>query len=100
MNKIGSLYQVKQYYWHVFTNKEKAGSSLLVTNMGREADAAAFDAHYKKYQDCNATYVSPNDLVVLLEFDEKFKKILSCNGEIGWTWVAEGYNDCFEEVKK
>jgi len=93
MNNIGKMYQIKEYYWLLFSVKSPAPAHPHATK------AAA--AHWGKRLNCNITYVSPNDLVVLLEWfiDEPFKKILSSNGEMGWICVGDSYNNCFEEVK-
>lgn len=91
MNKIGSLYQVKRLYWLVFPNKESA----VATATGATATAA----YLSKQLNCNVTYFSPNDLFVLLEVDGIYKKILSTDGTLGWTWFEDMFNDCFEEVR-
>lgn len=93
MNKTGSLYQVKKFYWLLFPSK-KTGSLAVLDVEAPSARAAYWSEQLK----CNVSYVSPNDLVVLLETDGKYKKILSCNGEVGWTWFADMFNEYFEEV--
>jgi len=103
MNKIGGLYVVKKYYWLLFSNKEAvafapAGISLASTLRPTTSSAAA--ASWSKKYNCNVSYFSPNDLVVLLEVDGEYKKLLSSSGEMGWTWFIEDFNDCFEEVNE
>ena len=79
---IGSLHQVKKYFWLLFPIKEMATDfpSLLA------APAAAW---YAARMSCNVTYFSPDSFVVCLEEDGNFKKFLTSEGLIGWTWVGE-----------
>ena len=88
---IGSLYQVKKYFWLLFPTKEIA---VGVT----DAPVAAAAWYSRKYN-CNVTYFSHDTFVVFLEEDGKFKKFLTSEGLIGWIWVGEEHNECFEEVK-
>ena len=107
---IGSLYQVKKYFWVLFPTKETISSS--VTDDDGYADPAArgpdavtaaaagtFAAWYSRKYNCNVTYFSHDTFVVFLEEDGKFKKFLTSEGLIGWTWLGERDNEYFEEVK-
>ena len=99
---IGSLYQVKKYFWLLFPIKEIVISSSEVVGAAAPASrraAAAAAAWYSRKYNCNVTYFSHDTFVVFLEEDGKFKKFLTSEGLIGWTWVGEEHNDCFEEVK-
>lgn len=110
MNNLGKMYQVKQYYWMLFPNKETALVARSVvsedtkfasrTIVSSTPSAWLHAAYLRKRLDCNVTYISPNDPVVLLEVDGECKKLLSSNGVIGWTWFSEPFNDCFEEVNQ
>lgn len=100
------MYQVKKWYWLLFPNKTLTGvhrstMSPDTSQHGAAASTALVDAtvaFWSKQYNCNVTYLSPKDILVLLETDGNLKKVLSTNGDIGWTWFSEGYNDCFEEV--
>lgn len=59
--------------------------------------AADYAAWYSGKYNCNVSWF--NSLVVCLEEDGKFKKVLTSKGLIGWTWVGEDCNFCFKEVK-
>ena len=48
---------------------------------------------------CEVSYFSLDSIVVFLEEDGIYKKFLTTDGLVGWTWFTEHYNDCFEEVK-
>ena len=99
---IGSLYQVKKYFWLLFPIKEIVISSSEVVGAAAPASrraAAAAAAWYSRKYNCNVTYFSHDTFVVFLEEDGKFKKFLTSEGLIGWTWFGERYNECFEEVK-
>lgn len=106
MNKIGKIYQVKERYWLLFSSKEVyryMEGELCQAHphpaTGPHADlfAASMAAYFSGRYNCNVSYISPNDLVLLLELDGKFKKVLTSNGEMGWTWFTDDYNECFEE---
>ena len=51
--------------------------------------AAPAAAWYAARMSCNVTYFSPDSFVVCLEEDGNFKKFLTSEGLIGWTWVGE-----------
>ena len=98
---IGSLYKVKKWSWLLFPTKETAE---LVTERATPiaiaySDASADAAWHSKLYNCEVTYFSPDSIVVFLEDDGKYKKVLTSEGLIGWTWFIKNYNDCFEEVK-
>jgi len=106
---IGSLYKVKECFWLLFPTKETAlapaahaaAPAAAATNRPVDddmvADAAA--SYWSKRFKCEVTYFSSDSIVVFLEEDGVFKKLLTADGKIGWTWFDENYNDCFEEVK-
>ena len=101
---IGSLYQVKKYFWLLFPTKEIISSSVTAaavttTTAAAAAAAGTFAAWYSRKYNCNVTYFSHDTFVVFLEEDGKFKKFLTSEGLIGWTWLGERDNECFEEVK-
>ena len=82
---IGSLYLVKELYRVLLPTKEIAVAWYCRGERGH-----------------SVSYIIPNELVVLLDKDETFLKVLTSDGRIGWAWVPwvnENYNDCFEEVK-
>ena len=91
--KIGSLYLVKKLYWFLFPTKEIA-SSRWPHPVPWGDDAAYWSKQFE------VTYFSPDSIVVFLEEDGEFKKVLTSDGRIGWTWLSENYNDSFEEVKE
>lgn len=102
MNKIGSLCQVKKWYWMVFSNKETAAAHAPnAAAGGRVQPAAAAITYYSTTFNCTVSYISPEDIFVLLETDGKLKKLLSSNGTLGWTWCEDRLlNGCFEEVTR
>ena len=103
---IGSLYQVKKRFWLLFPTKEivaSADAGVLsiskLCRLGFNADnenAAHYTARYSMMYNCNVSWFSPESFVVCLEEDGKFKKVLTSEGLIGWTWVDDNW---FEEVK-
>ena len=98
---IGSLYLVKKWHWLLFASKEIAYTMHQYENRppSTSSNAAADVAYWSKRYDCEVTYFSLDSIVVLLEEDGELKRVLTSDGKIGWIWVHENYNDCFEEVK-
>jgi hypothetical protein len=100
---IGSLYRVKKAYWLLFPSKESATTTAAATAPATAfvsaAGAAAVAAYYSKEYKENVTWFSLDSYIVFLEEDGKFRKFLTSEGLIGWTWFAKDYNDYFEEVK-
>jgi hypothetical protein len=102
--KIGALYRVKHLFWLLFPSKETAiaiNDSRSPRAMWTSSFAAVHvDSLYYSYElNCIITHLSPNDLIVLIEEDDKrYKKFLTTDGRIGWVWFDEDYNDWFEEM--
>jgi len=100
--KIGSLYTVKKFYWLLFPTKEIAAvAEHPASTHSAFADAlhaAATTAYWSRQLNCEVTCFSPDSIIVFLEEDGKYKKVLTSEGRIGWTWFIESYNECFEEV--
>ena len=101
---IGSLYQVKKYFWLLFPTKEiistvveDARDVMSVHALG----AADYAAWYSRKYNCNVSWFPPESFVVCLEEDGDYKKVLTSEGLIGWTRFGEhkSYNESFEEVK-
>ena len=95
---IGSLYTVKKWFWLLFPTKETAASAAPATvrNTPPPQLSPSDAAWYSKRFNCEVTYFSLDSIVVFLEEDGVFKKVLTSDGKIGWTWFTENYNDCFE----
>ena len=93
---IGSLYRVKKYFWLLFPTKEIATAAAAATTT---AVATAWAAAYWSGQlNCEVTYFSQEMLIVFLQENGIYKKVLTSDGKIGWTGFDESYNECFEEV--
>ena len=98
---IGSLYQVKKNSWLLFPTKETTAIHGFSHTSGYadNENAAWWAARYSRAYNCNVSWFSPESFVVFIEEDGKLKKFLTSEGLIGWTWVGEEHNDCFEEMK-
>ena len=99
---IGKLYTVKKWFWLIFPTKETAATLCgHAVRLGAATAAATHTAWYSKRYNCEVSYFSPDSIVVFLEEDGIYKKFLTTDGKIGWTWFGKGAscNDCFEEVK-
>ena len=97
---IGSLYVVKKYFWLLFPTKETAAaaSEMVDTIILTADDAATFAAYRSKQLKCEVTYFSPDSIITFLEEEGKFKKVLTSDGMIGWTWFFTKEYNCFKEV--
>ena len=102
MNNIGKMYQVKHFYWLLFPSKETAIDAGGAGTTSRTDDVIAghVAAYWSKKYNCNVTYISPNDILVLLEKDGLCKKVLSTSGEMGWIRFWKEYDDYVEEVNQ
>ena len=98
---IGNLYTVKKYFWLLFPTKETAGDAVVAATAADAPQAVVHAAYWSNRFNCEVTYFSLDSIVVFLEEDGVFKKVLTSDGRIGWTWFGEGAscNDCFEEVE-
>ena len=97
---IGSLYKVKKFFWFLFPTKAAAVAAYAARDPAAAATAFFAAADYWSRQlKCEVTYFSQDSIIVFLEEDGKYKKVLTSDGRIGWTWCDESYNDCYEEVK-
>ena len=90
---IGSLYRVKKDFWFLFPTREIAAAAAARSALARSAAA-----YWSKHSNCEVTYFSPDSIVVFLENDGKFKRVLTGDGRIGWIWFNKDYISCFEEV--
>ena len=103
------LDNLKKYFWVLFPTKEIVASAdagvLSISKLCRlgfisnNENAAHYTARYSRMYNCNVTWFSPESFVFCLEEDGKFKKVLTSEGLIGWTWFGERYNEYFEEIK-
>ena len=98
---IGSLHQVKKRFWLLFPTKETADLDGFRHTSGYadNENAAWYAARYSRLYNCNVTWFSPDSFVVCLEEDGDYKKVITSESLIGWIWVGEENNECFEEVK-
>jgi len=97
---IGALYVVKKWFWLLFPTKEIAAvAGHPASSPSAAARTTATTAYWSRQLNCEVTCFSPDSIIVFLEEDGKYKKVLTSDGKIGWTWFSETYNECFEEVK-
>jgi hypothetical protein len=106
--KIGSLYTVKKFCWLLFPTKDAA--ALFAASLALPLDALAAAAaaarvrvavaadYWSRQLNCEVTYFSQEMLIVFLQENGIYKKVLTSDGKIGWTWFTENYNECFEEA--
>jgi hypothetical protein len=100
--KVGKLYQVTTHFWMVFPSQELIHKALQFTSPVylNEAEARATSQYYNSRLNWKVSYIRPTDVFVPLQQDEKYRKILTANGEIGWIWVCESDSFLVEEIKQ
>ena len=97
---IGNLYTVKKWFWLLFPTKETADAMANDDILDSAAVSTdTFASWWSKTFNFEVTCFSPDSIVVFLEEDGIYKKFLTTDGKIGWTWFNENYNDSFEEMK-
>ena len=98
--KIGNLYLVKGYCWLLFPSKETAAITIAaeIVAAAHAVAVAATAVYYSRRLNCEVNYFSPDSYVVFFEEDGPLKRVLTADGKIGWTFLIDDYNDCFEEV--
>jgi hypothetical protein len=102
---IGKLYKVKKYYWILYPSRDIAALAYVAIAAAiATADVADNWANYWSEQlNCNVSYVETNSMFVLLEQTERFCKVLSTEGKVGWIIYPENEawtKNCIEEVKE
>ena len=101
---VGKLYQFKKLCWMLYPSKEIAALvAAPCYDLGTPAIAVAASttaAYYSKEYNCNVSYIFPKSIFCFLEQNEKFIKILSTNGELGWINLADWCKDDIEEVNQ
>ena len=88
--KIGSLYQIKKWFWLLYPTKDIAEAAAAGVVAAPAPKAAALHArYYSTYFNCNVSFIPQNSMFMLLEQTDKVCKILTTNGEIGWIFYPE-----------
>jgi hypothetical protein len=119
--KIGSLYEIKKWYWLLFPSKDiavatahrrgaPAAAAVVVADElqrthPRSAAAAAvsYADYWSREFNCNVSFVPQDSMFMLLEQDGNYCKILTTNGELGWIIYPENEawtKNCIEEVNQ
>ena len=85
--EIGKLYKTKEFYWMLYRSEDEIDIALV-------AGTATWARYWSK-----SSYIHPNTLFVLLEQKQKYCKVLSPEGNIGWIYLADWCRNDIEEVK-
>ena len=83
---IGGLYQIKKWFWLLYPTKDIAEAA---TAAAASHSPVATARYWSKELNCNVSFFSQNSMFMLLEQTDKFCKILTTNGEIGWILYPE-----------
>jgi hypothetical protein len=98
---IGSLYQLKKYYWLLYPSMNLAAVGAARAPPAA-ANAASAAAYWSKRLNCNVSYIAKNSIFMLLEQDGEYCRVLTTNGELGWIIYPENeewIEGCIEEMK-
>jgi hypothetical protein len=99
--KIGALYQSKSDYWFLYSSHaeatvvySRAGCLYAITEFAAKNETW----YWSKVTKCNISYIKPNSVFVLLEYEANYWKILTAEGTIGW---ISGHSErLFEEAEQ
>ena len=101
---VGKLYEVKKCFWLCFPTRESLTKRLSrhgawPPTAYNTVDSVEHGAAYWSFElDCGVSYVAPESFIICLEEDKDFRKFLTADGHIGWTWFEDAYINCFAEV--
>lgn len=96
--KIGKLYEVKQYNWLVYPDKETMVSTTWrTTSPWRHGYGTA--EYWSNRLNCRVSFIPEKSFFDVLSQEEEFAHILSPDA-LGWIYVPnqQWANDCFEEL--
>jgi len=88
--EVGKLYKTKKLYWFLYRSQDTVDISLA-----SPAEVAQF---VRASRSPNLPFIPPNSLFVLLEKKQKYCKVLSHEGNIGWIYLAEWCKNDIEEL--
>jgi hypothetical protein len=88
--EVGNLYRTKCLYWMLYSSEDHIDIRLSAVS----ADVSArYWSNLRKI-----SYIPPNSFFVLLEKKQKYCKVLSHEGNIGWIYLAEWCKNDIEEL--
>ncbi len=94
--EVGKLYKTKKLYWFLYRSQDDTDISLAaLRTVASPAEVAQF---VRASRSPNLPFIPPNSFFVLLEKKQKYCKVLSHEGNIGWIYLAEWCKDDIEEV--
>jgi hypothetical protein len=91
--EVGKLYQTNQYYWMLYPSKDTATRTATATTTADD-----WANYWSKRLDCNVSYIAQNSMFMLLEQTDRFCKVLSTEGKVGWIYLAFWCKDDIVEV--
>ena len=100
--EIGKLYQVKEDYWLLYPSKDIAAAAFAIDAAEDNVHEARIRADYwSKRLNCKVSVITKKGMFMLLEQTDRFCKVLSTEGSMGWIIYPEDEDSagCFEEVK-
>jgi hypothetical protein len=87
--KVGSLYEIKQYFWLLYPSRNVAADDPYMTPLSDASLAVQEAAWVSDKLKSNVSYIPEGSLFVLLEQKGEYCKVLSAEGAIGWMVFEE-----------
>jgi hypothetical protein len=100
----GHLYEVYRYSWLSFRLKETLVKRLWEPESWpptrfNDAEGAANSASYWSHQyNCDVSYIPSDSSILCLEEDKNFRKFLTADGQIYWTWFEDEDRNDFVDI--
>ena len=91
--ETGNLYRTKCLYWMLYSSEDHIDISLSAVSAQDSARYWSKNNRHRKF-----SYIPPNSLFVLLEQKQKYCRVLSPEGTIGWINLARWCENDIEEV--
>lgn len=100
--KVGGLYQFNELYWYLYPSKDIGVivGDILDCAAHVEKTAHYYSGYWSRRSSCRVSYLEPTNIFCLLERADKFCKVLTTNGKLGWIVLADWCRNDIEEVKE
>lgn len=85
----GKLYRIDRWFWLLFPTKETAAAAAAATRasaaaLTRASAAASWASYWSKELNCNVSFMSKGDILMVVEVASEQMKVISQEGKSGW----------------
>ena len=99
--EVGRLHRNSQLYWLLYPSEENATISVEVHESGPATSGFELARFYVgflgKKLNCNVSIIDPATIFMVLEQNNKFCRILTAEGIVGWIQLADW---CMSDIKE